>query len=253
MIVRWLSAAILEAEKKLHCAQGSRKIEKLVRAVELFEAKRQAAAERVAQDQNRSRRSEKINAERDDPAGGGVDCSERRPTVFMTGDQPGKYRNLANYVRTLAVKVPTHRSKKRVWEAFRGVSGLEETKARRALEWGKLPIVRVKKLPSNVNGQFRPSTPNVVYLNKERVDVFERNHASAKMREVVEGVILHELVHWANDKEKGPHKHGRYGWIEFEMGDWFEMLGYGRDATQWAKGPTVTPLLSEIKIKSAGE
>jgi transposase-like protein len=48
MVVRWVSAAIVEAGKKFRRVQGWRDIEKLVRALDVFEAQQQATAERVA-------------------------------------------------------------------------------------------------------------------------------------------------------------------------------------------------------------
>lgn len=48
MVVRWVSAAIVEAEKKFRRVQGWRDIEKLVRALNVIEAKEEATAERVA-------------------------------------------------------------------------------------------------------------------------------------------------------------------------------------------------------------
>jgi transposase-like protein len=48
MVVRWVSAAIVEAEKKFRRVQGWRDIEKLVRALALIEDKEEATAERVA-------------------------------------------------------------------------------------------------------------------------------------------------------------------------------------------------------------
>jgi len=48
MVVRWVSAAIVEAEKKFRRVQGWRDIEKLVRALTVIETKEEAAAERVA-------------------------------------------------------------------------------------------------------------------------------------------------------------------------------------------------------------
>jgi transposase-like protein len=48
MVVRWVSAAIVEAEKKFRRVQGWRDIEKLVRALTVIEAKEEAAAERIA-------------------------------------------------------------------------------------------------------------------------------------------------------------------------------------------------------------
>lgn len=48
MVVRWVSAAIVEAEKKFRRVQGWRDIEKLVRALAVIEAKEEATAERVA-------------------------------------------------------------------------------------------------------------------------------------------------------------------------------------------------------------
>ena len=48
MVVRWVSAAIVEAGKRFRRVQGWRDIEKLVRALEVFEAEQEAVAERVA-------------------------------------------------------------------------------------------------------------------------------------------------------------------------------------------------------------
>jgi transposase-like protein len=48
MVVRWVSTAIVEAEKKFRRVQGWRDIEKLVRALTVIEAKEEAAAERIA-------------------------------------------------------------------------------------------------------------------------------------------------------------------------------------------------------------
>jgi len=48
MVVRWVSAAIVEAEKKFRRVQGWRDIEKLVRALALLEAKEEATSQRVA-------------------------------------------------------------------------------------------------------------------------------------------------------------------------------------------------------------
>ena len=48
MIVRWVSAAIVEAEKKFRRVHGWRDIGKLVRALALIEYKEEATAERVA-------------------------------------------------------------------------------------------------------------------------------------------------------------------------------------------------------------
>ncbi len=48
MVVRWVSAAIVEAEKKFRRVQGWRDIKKLVRALALIEDKEGATAERVA-------------------------------------------------------------------------------------------------------------------------------------------------------------------------------------------------------------
>ncbi len=48
MVVRWVGAAIVEAEKKFRRVQGYRDIEKLTKALEGIEAEDEAAAERVA-------------------------------------------------------------------------------------------------------------------------------------------------------------------------------------------------------------
>ncbi len=48
MVLRWTSAAIVEAERKFRRVQGWRDIEKLVRALDVIEAKDEATAQRVA-------------------------------------------------------------------------------------------------------------------------------------------------------------------------------------------------------------
>ena len=48
MVVRWVSAAIVEAEKKFRRVQGWRDIEKLVRALDAVQQKQEATARRVA-------------------------------------------------------------------------------------------------------------------------------------------------------------------------------------------------------------
>jgi putative transposase len=48
MVVRWVSAAIVEAEKKFRRVQGWRDIEKLVRALDATQQKQEATAQRVA-------------------------------------------------------------------------------------------------------------------------------------------------------------------------------------------------------------
>jgi len=48
MVVRWVSAAIVEAEKKFRRVKGWRDIEKLIRALEANEQKQEAIAKRVA-------------------------------------------------------------------------------------------------------------------------------------------------------------------------------------------------------------
>ena len=47
MVVRWVSAGIVAAEKKFRRVQGWRDIEQLVRALDLFEDHQEATAKRV--------------------------------------------------------------------------------------------------------------------------------------------------------------------------------------------------------------
>ena len=63
--IRWTSAAIVEAEKNFRRVQGWRDIKNLVTVMSELENNREAIAERVAT-KTASRRSEKINSERDD-------------------------------------------------------------------------------------------------------------------------------------------------------------------------------------------
>ncbi len=48
MVVRWVSAVVVEAEKKFRRVQGWRDIQKFVRALAILEPTQEATAERVA-------------------------------------------------------------------------------------------------------------------------------------------------------------------------------------------------------------
>jgi hypothetical protein len=55
MVVRWVSASIVEAKKRFRRVQGWRDIEKLARALDVLETnpqEQEATAKRVAQDQS---------------------------------------------------------------------------------------------------------------------------------------------------------------------------------------------------------
>jgi len=151
--------------------------------------------------------------------------------MYMTKNQPKLYPNLVRFVKTFPLRVPTHRA--RVWEAFLGISGLTDVQARQALKWGNIPILRVIKLPRTKAGKFNRGTPNIIYLAKHMVERFEIDWQKPAARLLVESTILHELVHWANERLGGKHRHGRYGSVEFEFGDWFEELGYGQQTAWW--------------------
>ncbi len=67
MLVRWASAAIVTTEKQFRHVQGWRDIKRLVRVLAGLEATEEATGGHVAWHHHRSRRSDMINGEWDDP------------------------------------------------------------------------------------------------------------------------------------------------------------------------------------------
>ena len=147
-------------------------------------------------------------------------------------------------MKTIAYRVP--KQDKRIWKSFISMSELSHANAMRALMWGSLPIVRVVSL--KVNGMFRASRPNFIWIDDTLVRRFETDWQNPYACKFMEILIMHEIVHWANNKQRGKHKHGRYGMIDFDYGDWFELLAIGKNNDVWFPKIELKPIVLKPKI-----
>lgn len=116
------------------------------------------------------------------------------------------------------------RNDPRVRRAFLRHSQLSEAGAPVALRWGTLPVLDVCVLFGD-NGRFRRSRPDEILIDDTIVRRFERDHALAEARLLIESTVLHEMVHWG-DETDGVDQAG-------EEGKKFEREAYGRDVRRY--------------------
>jgi hypothetical protein len=154
--------------------------------------------------------------------------------VIISASDQTTYPKFARYVRYSLPSIANIASMQR---AFRRYAQMDRATLRRALTWGNQPTLRIIPIASPpgsfINGQFSPGIgSNTIELNKLLVHAFETgspphlafttNAAGKKMPRV--GVtILHELVHWGDDKD-GVDYPG-------EEGELFETAVYGINTT----------------------
>lgn len=107
---------------------------------------------------------------------------------------------------------------------------MSEKLARQALKPDKYPLIKVVRLVSNgyvnktVAGQYSgecdPTLKNVIFLQKEYIEDYEKGTNSGLS---VERVILHEMVHWARYVGGKPARTSD----DKEAGTQFEIKAYG--------------------------
>ncbi len=165
----------------------------------------------------------------------------------------------SNYPATYQAVIDLSHVEKRspkVFKQFLRFSGLKRKQARTALNmttnpfaWGSIPSVVVAE-PNTIPGYARyPGTGSTIKLGSGFVRQFEdlislhgpdgpgQNLAAARRnaRLLMEGILLHELVHWARATISmltiGPRreKDGEVGWA-------FTRAAYGRDMTSDGMG-----------------
>ena len=144
------------------------------------------------------------------------------------------YPRFTRYVRRSLPSVANSASMRR---AFLRFAQMNRVTLQRALGWGNHPTLSIVPIASPagrfVNGQFTPNTgSNTIRLNQILVAAYEagappnlaftQNAAGSTMPRV--GVtILHELVHWGDDRD-GVDYPG-------EEGELFEAAVYGINTT----------------------
>ena len=113
------------------------------------------------------------------------------------------FPHLTKFVRTEMPKVP---NKPRVWRAFLEYGEynkrwLGKKWATFAFTWGSEPEIIVQDLPG-LYGKYNPRLGvDRIFLASKLVDWYERNHRDTHRKLMVEAIILHEMVHWADAKD----------------------------------------------------
>lgn len=102
-------------------------------------------------------------------------------------------------------------------DCFCSISGLHKGVAIDALSGGIVsPTLKVKQLESDVFAQFDPESPKDVFLDKGIALRCDSQHTDPQFRKLVEMSLLHEVVHWAEQKfHGGIDRAVEQGW-EFE-------------------------------------
>jgi hypothetical protein len=130
------------------------------------------------------------------------------------------YPKLAYYVRVTlpgVINVPA------IVHAFRKIGGVDRATLRMALAWGGGPSIKI----TNLSGAYGEFTPNVgsqeIRISKRMVEEFEAGRGKRVARtgnvHLVGVTLLHELIHWADDRD-GIDRPG-------EEGEEFERAVYG--------------------------
>lgn len=137
------------------------------------------------------------------------------------------YPRFAYYVRNNIPEVINVRS---IVNAMRQIGQLDRASLQRALTWGEEPTINITTLANGTYGEFTPgSGSNEIRIHRGLVDDFEtgrpqRQQTSSGGRVYFIGVVLlHELVHWGDDRD-GIDRPG-------EEGKEFERVVYGSQIT----------------------
>jgi len=142
--------------------------------------------------------------------------------MIYSADATKKYPCLTAFLK---VRLPLITKNSKIWTAFLRYSQLSETRAKRALNSGANPCLEVVELPRKVNGRFRHSKPNKIFLDKTICDKFETDRKNPKAKLLIESTVLHEMVHWGDymDRKSTPKEEGKL----------FEKAAYGRDIKRY--------------------
>ena len=136
------------------------------------------------------------------------------------------FPHLTNFVKTELPKVP---NKPRVWQAFLKYGEynkrwLGKKWATFPFAWGSEPEIVIQDLPGLYGKYHRRLGPNRIFLASKLVDWYERDHRDPHRKLMLESIILHEMVHWADDKDGKLQLKAR----GLEAGFEFQKAAYGR-------------------------
>ncbi len=117
------------------------------------------------------------------------------------------------------------------WQVFVKWCG-SENRAIEACTWGKGPLVQINsKTVGRANGKYKGGDfPDTVFIHGKVANAYENGDGWV----IWESTVLHELIHWARQKE------GLKDGKNVEVGQEFEMEAYGEHielTTKWRPGP----------------
>lgn len=139
----------------------------------------------------------------------------------MTNSDIVVYPKFAYYVK---VNIPEIIHVKSIARAMQEIGQIDGATLKRAVKWGEGPDIKITPL-DDAYGEFTPDIgSNEIRIDESIVDDFEagrgvRRTSSGKPVYLVGVTLLHELVHWGDDKD-GVDRPG-------EEGEEFERKVYG--------------------------
>jgi hypothetical protein len=134
-----------------------------------------------------------------------------------------KYPKFYNYVSTL---LPLVRDRSGIISTITDLSGeIDEEIVRNALIWGNAPMVKVVRTLNF--GFYNPKKREEICIRRKWVKEFEKEKGLRITKwgepvQLVEVILLHELTHWTDDRDRIDHTGP-----DVEEGNLFEELNYG--------------------------
>ncbi|MEZ5426549.1 MAG: hypothetical protein R2747_09815 [Pyrinomonadaceae bacterium] len=141
----------------------------------------------------------------------------------MTTKDIQKYPNFYKYVSTV---LPTVKQSDAIVSTITALSGeTDEEIVKKALTWGNSPLVKVGNTLSY--GYYDPKKRDEIVIRRKWVKEFESGNGLritkwGQLVELVEIILLHELTHWADDRDLIDHTGD-----QVEEGFLFERIVYG--------------------------
>jgi hypothetical protein len=147
-----------------------------------------------------------------------------------------------NSFEFLSAKLPQALDDLAVRNAFLANSHLALDEARSAVAMnGSNPLVFPSALGPAIWGQFLPSVPNRIQINREVFEHFEDDHAQLMAQEFLRTKILHEMCHWGCALKGVPDPD--------TAGETFETTLFQRELSAWwppaAPAPEAAVLAAE--------
>ena len=144
----------------------------------------------------------------------------------MTDEDIKKYDKFYKYVSLVLPKVGDRIGAMTI---IANLSGEDEEVIREALIWGRGPMIKIVRTIGF--GYYNPKKRDEIAIRRKWVKQFEKGNGKRGINlgepvELVEVILLHELTHWADDRDyldqTGPN---------VEEGNEFEMSYYGKIVT----------------------